>query len=444
MRLDALVEDFHAAASVPTLLSDQPFGDRLRLRRHGLKNGLKVVTLVDRNAPIVSYQTWFRVGSRHERPGKTGLAHLFEHLMFNETKSRAYGEFDRIVESVGAESNAATWTDWTYYYENTPKRELPLMVELEADRMRNLVLRKKQVESEKEVVANERRYRVDDDVEGLAYEALYANAFQKHPYRWPTIGWMRDIQSFTTRDCASFYRTYYAPNNATVIVAGDFKERDTLALIQANYGRIKSARLPRERSVREPQQRRERVVRLKLPTPTQKLLLGYHGPAFGGPDAVALTIANEILLGGKSSRLFELLCHDREIATGVRGSVSPFRDPGLYEVWVSMREGHRASAALKLIDAEFSRIAKRGVTDLELEKAKNRIELGFLHSMETVPGKAEQIGFHETVLGDGGRVFSLLEAYRATTSDDVSRAAQRYLRVARRTRVVVTPKRGGA
>ncbi len=409
-----------------------------------MKNGLIVVAVVDRSAPIVSYQSWFRVGSRHETRGKTGLAHLFEHLMFNETKTRGYGEFDRAVESVGAESNAATWTDWTYYYENTPRRELPLMIALEADRMQNLVLRKKQVESEKEVVANERRMRVDDDVEGLAYEALYSHAFVKHPYHWPTIGWMRDIQGFTTKDCLAFYRTFYAPNNATVVIVGDFDERETLALVKKHYAKIKPARLPRDPQVKEPAQRRERVATLSLHTPAHKLLLGYRAPAFGHPDTVPLTVANEVLLGGKSSRLHALLCHKRELATSVRGSIAPFRDSGLYEIWASMREGHDTRTALKLIDAEFARIAEHGATQHELEKAKNSLELSFLQAIETVPGKAEQIGFHETVLGDGARVLSFLDEYRSVTSADIAAVMAKYLRTSQRTRVVVKPKRGTA
>lgn len=421
-------------------LDDRPFGSRLRLRRYKFPNGLRVAIVVDRSAPIVSYQTWFRVGSRHERPGKTGLAHLFEHLMFNETKKRGYGEFDRLVESVGAESNAATWTDWTYYYENTPKRELPLIVELESDRMSNLVLRKKQVESEKEVVANERRYRVDDDVEGFAFEQLFALAFKKHPYRWPTIGWMQDIQGFTTKDCLAFYRTYYAPNNATIVMVGDVVENDALSLIQHHYGHLRAARLPRDKAPKEPAQRRERTAQLKFATPTEKLLVGYRAPAIGNPDAAALTIANEVLVGGKSSRLFEKLCLEREIATDVRASVSPFRDPGLYEFWVSLREGHKATDALKLLDAELKRVIKDGVTPAELEKTKNRLELSFLHALETAPGKAEQIGFYETVLGDGRAVFDMLDAYRSVTAADVQRVAGKTLKTSQRTRVTVKPK----
>jgi zinc protease len=177
------------------------------LHRWGLGNGLTVLVLVDARAPVAAYHTWFNVGSRHERPGKTGLAHLFEHLMFGETENLGAGAFDRKLEESGAETNAATWVDWTYYHELLPADRVKLAVKLEAERMQRLVLREPQVASEKEVVANERRYRVEDDVEGLANELLYKTAFKLHPYRWPTIGWMEDIQAFTPDDCTAFYRT---------------------------------------------------------------------------------------------------------------------------------------------------------------------------------------------------------------------------------------------
>src|SRR5688500_5591916 len=222
------------------LEAEAPLGRSLVVRRWRWPTGLRLLSAVDRSAPVVSYQTWFGVGSRHEKPGKTGLAHLFEHLMFNETRSLEAGEFDRLMEAAGGETNAATWVDWTYYYENLPASELPLAVRLESDRIAHLVLRKPQVTSEKEVVANERRYRVDDDVEGAANELLYATAYRSHPYRWPTIGWMKDIEGFTIEDCERFYRTYYAPNNATIVIAGDFPEEETVALVRKHYGRLRA------------------------------------------------------------------------------------------------------------------------------------------------------------------------------------------------------------
>jgi zinc protease len=393
---------------------------------------------VDRSAPTVSYHTWFRVGSRHERPSKTGLAHLFEHLMFSETKNHPNGDFDRLMESAGAEANAATWTDWTCYYENAPRDALPLLIELEADRMSNLVLRTPQVASEKEVVANERKQRVDDDVEGKALELLYENAFRRHPYRWPTIGWMKDIRGFTVRDCQDFYRTHYAPSNCTVVVAGDFDERKALSLVQKHYGGMSAPRTARHRKQpEEPTQRAERVLQLSAPTPTEKLLLGYHAPSFSDPDTPALVIANDVLFGGLSSRLHRLFCLDEELALSVRGSISPFIDPGLFEMWIFLREGKRKEDALALLDREIARLGSEGPTTLELDKAINQLELSFLHSMETAGGKAEQIGFYETVADDGAAVFDRLEAYRRVTGDAVKRVVVKYLRPSRRTRVEV-------
>ncbi len=419
-------------------VSDHAFGEALTLRRFRLGNGLTVLTLVDRSAPTVSYHTWFRVGSRHEWPGKTGLAHLFEHLMFSETQSHAPGEFDRLMEGAGAEANAATWTDWTYFYENAPREALPLLIELEADRMSNLILRQPQVSSEKEVVANERKLRVDDDIEGKAAELLYANAFRRHPYRWPTIGWMDDIRGFTVNDCQTFYRKHYAPNNATLVIVGDFDERKALSLVQSHYGSLPRARsVPSPTSSREPSQRAERVLQLLAPTPTEKLLLGYHAPAFAHPSTPALTIANEVWFGGQSSRLHRLFCIDAELALSVRGSLAPFIEPGLFEIWIFLREGKHAREALKLLDREIARLGSEGPTAEELEKAIHQLELSFLHTMETAGGKAEQIGFYETVAHDGAAVFDRLAAYRKVKAGDVRRAVSRYLRPSRRTRVEI-------
>ncbi len=420
---------------------DQTFGDVLTLRRFRLGNGLTVLTLVDRAAPTVSYHTWFRVGSRHERPGKTGLAHLFEHLMFNETRNHPLGDFDRLMERAGAEANAATWTDWTCFYENAPRNALPLLVELEADRMSNLVLRTPQVTSEKEVVANERKLRVDDDIEGKALELLYDKAFRRHPYRWPTIGWMDDIRGFTVGDCRAFYRTHYAPSNATIVIAGDFDEPKALSLVQKHYGGLSGAATA-DSSMRsnEPRQRAERVHQLAAPTPTEKLLIGYRAPSFSDPDTPALVIANEVLFGGQSSRLHRLFCVEKEIALSVRGSISPFIDPGLFEMWIFLREGKRMKDALELLDREIDRLSSEGPSPVELEKAISQLELSFLHSMETAGGKAEQIGFYETVANDGAAVFDRLEAYRDVTADDVKRAVAKYLSPSRRTRVEILRK----
>jgi zinc protease len=426
-KLAASSGDATALANVGARISyrgSHPFGEESILR-YELGNGLTVLLLRDRSAPVAAYHTWYNVGSRHEKKGKTGLAHLFEHLMFNETEAFKAGEFDKKLEENGAESNAATWVDWTFYHEALPKDRLPLAVTLESERMARLVLREPQVKSEKEVVANERRYRVDDDVEGASSEILYKTAFTRHPYHWPTIGWMEDILGFTPEDCEAFYRTFYAPNNAVVVVVGDFNEERLLGLIAKAYGSIPRSVIPPDDAEPEPAQLDTRDITLKKPTPTEKLIVGYHGPALGDAAHVPLTILNEVLFGGRASRLHRALVIDTEICIETRGWVSTFKDAGLHEMYATAREGKTTSEVLAVLDREIQRVTESVIEEDELARAKARLELALLQSLETMSGKAEQIGFFETVLGDPAAAFRRLEAYRRTTASDVRMAARR-------------------
>jgi zinc protease len=427
-------------ASPIAYLGSHIFGDA-KVHRYQLGNGLTVLLLRDRSAPVAAYHTWFNVGSRHEKKGKTGLAHLFEHLMFNETESFKAGEFDKKLEESGAESNAATWVDWTFYHEALPKDRLPLAVRLESERMSRLVLREPQVKSEKEVVANERRYRVDDDVEGASSELLYKTAFTRHPYHWPTIGWMQDIQGFTPEDCETFYRTYYAPNNAVVVVVGDFQDERLLALMQKAYGGIPRSVIPSDDAEPEPPQLELREVTIHKPTPTDKLIVGYHGPALGDGDHIALTVLNEVLFGGRASRLYRALVIDTETCIETRGWVSTFKDEGLYEMYGTAREGKTTADILAILDREIARVTAEVVTEDELARAKAKLELSLLQSLETMNGKAEQIGFFETVLGEPAAAFRRLEGYRRATASDLRRAARRYLGGKGRTLVRVLPEK---
>jgi zinc protease len=418
-----------------TLEGEHPFGidpaKAPRVKQWRLHNGLRLSLLEDTGAPVVSYFTWFDVGSRHERPGKTGLAHLFEHLMFNETEALKAGEFDRLLEENGAESNAATWVDWTYYYESLPADRFELAVKLESERMGRLVLREPQVASEKEVVANERRYRVEDDVEGAANELLYKTAFARHPYHWPTIGWMQDILGFTPEDCAAFYRTYYAPNNARLVVVGDVREERVLAAIGDAYGALPASSIPPEDAAPEPAQTTLRDVTLKKPTTTEKIMVGYHGPAIGDADHATLTVLAEILFGGRASRAHRSMVLEKEIATEVRGWVSTFRDPGLFELYAGAREGRANQELLDALDAELERAKRDIVSDDELARAQARLELNALQQLESTSGKAEQIGFYDTVTGDPCGIFRRLEAYRRVTPSDLRKAARRFVGDAR-------------
>ncbi|MBL8682890.1 MAG: insulinase family protein [Myxococcales bacterium] len=413
------------------------------IQRFRLGNGLSVLLVESHHAKVVSFHTWFGVGSRHEHEGKTGLAHLFEHLMFNETKNLPAGTFDRKLESIGASTNAATWNDWTYYYEDLPSDALSLVVALESERMKNLVLRKSVVDNEIGVVANERRYRVEDDVDGTVNELLYKTAFDTHPYHHPTIGWMSDILAFTPEDCKRFYRTFYAPNNARIVVVGDTKAPELLALVQKHYGDLASAELPREAYPAEPEQREERVERLVKPTPTAKVAIGYKCPALAHPDNAALSVLCEALFGGRSARIFRALVTEAELATDLAASVSQFRDPGLFELYATAREGISVEVLLAGIDHEIKSVLSKPVTAPELERSIARQELGFLQGLETVGGRAEQIGFYDTVLGDPAGSLTRLTALRSVTLADVERVAREYLVKSRRTVVLVEPSPAG-
>jgi zinc protease len=420
-----------------------PFGGDT-VQRYRLGNGLTLLLLVDKSAPVVSYFTWFRVGSRHERSGKTGLAHLFEHLMFSETDKLKAGELDRRLEERGAQSNAATSFDWTYYYEALPKDGFKLAVDLESQRMSRLVLRDAQIAREKAVVANERRVKVDDVVEGRANELLYKTAFTCHPYHWPTIGWMSDIQSFEPSDCHAFYRTYYAPNNATVVVCGDVREADVLTRIRDAYGTIPSSELPPEDTHPEPPQLEERVQEVKSVTASEKVLIGYRGPALGEPDHAPLTVLNEVLFGGRASRLYKRCVLEREIATELRGWVSTLRDPGLYEMYATVRSGCKVAEVESEIDDQVAVLKREVVSAAELARAIARLERATLQSLETTSGKAKQIGFYDTVLGDPSAAFRRLEAYRRVTAGELRTVARRYLVASARTIVRVLSERQAA
>jgi zinc protease len=413
------------------------FGPVLGVERYRLKNGLELAVCEDRSAPVIAYHTWYRVGSRHEREGKTGLAHLFEHLMFKETENHPEGEFDRMLEEAGAESNAATWLDWTHYNIAIPKEQLSLVVELEAERMSRLLLHDPQVASEKEVVANERRYRVEDDVEGAVSELLWSTAFTRHAYRWPTIGWMQDIQNFRADDCVDFYRTFYAPNNATLVVVGAVDPPELLRRVTQAYGALEPSRLPIEDVRPEPPQTEERRREVRKPTATEKLAIGYHAPALGDFDHPALSLLSEVLLGGRASRIHDKLVRELEIASEVRVFVSPFRDPGLFEIFASARAGHTAEELLDAIDAEVARVREQPVSLAEIERARARSELGLLAGLDSVDGKASTIGFYETVLGRPNAAFERLEAFARISASDLLRVARRYLVPERRSIVLV-------
>jgi zinc protease len=412
---------------------------RQTIRRYLWPNGLRLILLADRGAPIFSYQTWFRVGSRHEQPGRTGMAHFFEHLMFNETETLGRGQLDRLIEATGGDNNAATWTDWTYYRTSLPARDLELAVRIESERMQRLVLEDEQIEAEREVVMNERLERVEDDVDGFLDEKMNELAFTVHPYRWPTIGWMDDIRGLAKPDIHAFYRTYYKPSSATIVLVGDVDESAALALVDRYYGDIPAADLPAEPRVAEPTQEAERRHRFTKPVHADRLMVGYKAPGQGDPDWAVLEFIAALLAGGPSSRLYRRLVIDTEMATSVDCATMPFRDPCLFRLGVNLTRGHRAEAALAEIDAAIAELGRTPVPAPELAKIKNCVETDFWAALEDCDGRAEALGHYETTLGDFRRLFEMADWLARIDADDIRRVAASYLEPRRRTIVIAEP-----
>lgn len=431
---------YHPSMPTPwTLDTEAVVGRGLAVRRYRLPSGLRLLAAVDRSAPIVAYQTWFGVGSRHELPGRTGMAHLFEHLMFNQTESMAPGDFDRIVEQTGGESNAATWVDWTYYRLSMPARDLELATRLEAERMTRLVLSSESVEAERDVVTNERRERVEDDVDGWMDEQLMATAFTTHPYHWPTIGWMADIRALPMADILAFYRTWYAPNNATLVVVGDFDEAHLLEVVARHYGAIPPATLPTPPALTEPAQDGERVLRARKPIGTDRILLGYKAPGQGDPDWPVLEVVATLLAGSPSARLYRRLVVERELCSSIDAQLTPFRDPSLLRVSAICARGVAAADVLAEIDDVITGLATTPVGAAELAKTKNLVETDFWSSLVDIDGKAEALGHHEVTHGDFRRLSQMAERLAAVSADDIQRVASRSLVRSQRTLVIAEP-----
>jgi zinc protease len=445
-RRDQILQKLNQAApehGAIQFLGSTPFGQALTIERYKLKNGLQILLTKDPSAPVIAYHTWFRVGSRHERPGKTGLAHLFEHLMFGAMEGLPPGQFDHRMEALGADNNASTWLDFTQYQEAFPRQHLGKIVRLEALRMHRLTIGEPELVAEKDVVMNERRFRVDDDVDGTIDEALWKTAFREHPYRWPTIGWMEDIVAFEVKDCMDFYRTYYSPGNACLVLVGDFSEEGALGAISQAYGTLPPAVLPIEQPAVEPAQTEERRLELFLPTTTEKLTVGYRGPSLGDPEHVWLTLLMEVLAGGPASRLKKRLIRDEPAASDIRASVGPHRDPSLIEFSFAARQDVSAERLLAVLDEEIARLHQAPPSQEELERAQARSKLHLLSGLESADGKASTIGFYETVVRRPSAAFERLELMSRAELGDLWRVARKYLRPQERTVIIAKLKAAG-
>ncbi|MGC4114386.1 MAG: pitrilysin family protein [Myxococcales bacterium] len=422
------------------LASARPLApDWVRVEEHTLANGLKVRLVPDRNVPAVSLYTFFRVGSRNERPGTTGIAHLFEHMMFNGAKKYGPKEFDRLLESNGGHSNAYTSHDVTAYYEDFAAESLGLVLDLESDRMRSLALTPQMLSSEREVVKEERRYSVENEPLGVLDEELYALVYQAHPYRWPVIGWMSDIEAIRREDCLDFFHTYYAPDNATLWAAGDLDPEKALAAIEAAYGDIPRGPGAPPAVETEPMQRGERRAEVRFPAHTQALAVGYKGPSGVGPDAVVLDVIQYALSAGEGGRLVRRLVYEELVAANVMVDFGWKLGPALFQTLVELNPGVDARKAQAIIDEELERLCDRGLSASELLRAQGQLRSQTLRELSTNNGRAHNLGQHELLQGSWRSGLQMPERYAAVDNDEVRRVAQQTFRPEARSVVTLVP-----
>jgi predicted Zn-dependent peptidase len=401
----------------------------LRTQTALLPNGLTVLTLEDHATPVVSFQMWVRVGSKDESR-TTGLAHLFEHMMFKGSKHIAPEEHARLIQARGGRTNAWTSRDFTVYFEDVTSENLPLVIDLEAERVAHLDISEETLASERQVVLEERRMRTEDRPMGRAYEALFALAFSAHSYRWPVIGWRSDVAAATLEECRRFFRNYYSPNNILISIVGDFDTEEALARIRKSFGRLRpAAEIPRNPTL-EPEQRGERRASVRFDVRGPILAAAWHAPAAGHPDAEALDVASQILSGGRSSRLYRQLVYEEQQALFAEGGYMELAEAGLF-LAVAGVAGVRPDASIERVEELFfdqiARLRDEPVSEAEVEKAKRQLEVSLVSGLATGHALAARIARETATFGRVRPLRERLEAIQSVTAEDVRRVAAAYL-----------------
>lgn len=396
-----------------------------------LDNGLKIVVKPDRRSPVVVSQLWYKVGSSDEPAGLTGVSHVLEHMMFKGSERLAPGEFSRIIASHGGRENAFTSRDYTGYYQQLEKSRLAVSFELEAERMRNLRLTDAEFQKEVKVVMEERRLRTDDRPEGRLYEQFMATAYQVHPYRNPIIGWMDDLKTLRVEDAEAWYRRWYAPNNATLVVVGDVEPGAVFDLARRHFGGLPRSEINASAPPAEPRQQATRRTRVAAPAEVPSILLGFHAPRFETGrewEPYALEVLAGILDGGNSARLARELVREQQIASRADVEYSPVaRHPVLFAISATPARGRSVEELERALLAQIDRLRREPVSDAELDRVKAQVVAGNVFSRDSLYYQAMQIGILETA-GLGWRA---LDAYvagiRAVDARQVQAVAQKYL-----------------
>jgi zinc protease len=427
-----------AAAPVDTIVRPPKFDYTMVT----LENGLQVVFLEDHSTPLVHLALWYHVGSKDERPGRTGFAHLFEHLMFKGSRNVRPDQHPSWITSIGGESNAETDEDSTIYWQTVPAQYLPLVLWLEADRMATLDVSDEKFRTEIEVVKEERRMRFENQPFGLLPEIIFDKAFTTHPYKHQTIGSIRDLESASIEDVREFHRTYYVPNNATAVIVGDFDTREAQGLVERYLGRVRRGNpVPRDIPM-EPASSSEKRFTVTQPWPLPAVVVAYHIAADATPDAYPLHVLAKILSDGDSSRLHRSLVYEKQVALAAFGQAKIIEHPNLFYAVALVQNGHTPESVLQLLLSEVDRVKTEGVTELEVTRAKRQFARDYILGRETVRQKALHLGHAVVIHGDIRTADGEFDLFQNVTAEDVRRVANTYFTP--QSRMVLTVMRPGA
>jgi zinc protease len=406
-----------------------------------LPNGLQVVLLEDHSTPIVHAEIWYHVGSKNERAGRTGFAHLFEHMMFKGSKNVEPEGHPSWISSVGGQSNAYTTEDATVFWQTFPAQYLPLVLWLEADRMASLRIDEDVFKTERQVVKEERRMRVENQPYGRLNEIIYDHAFTVHPYKHPTIGSMKDLEAASVEDVRDFFRTYYVPGNATLVLSGDFDPKEALAMVTQYLGRIPKASRPVPRDIpKEPPQTKERRVRLEENWPLPAVVIAHHITYDGHPDSYPLHVASKVLSDGQSSRIYKKLVYEKQIALAAFGGANIIEDPNLFFAVAIVQPGHSPEEATSALIAELDRLIAEPISQNELQQAKNQFARDYILQRESNKDKAQVLGHAVVIHDDIKTADGEFDIFQNMTAADVQRVARTYFKPENRVVLTIMPK----
>ncbi len=405
-----------------------------------LDNGLTVLLHEDHSVPMISYHTWFKVGSQNEYPGITGVSHMLEHMAFKGTENFRSGSFSETFKKNGIHDNAFTSRDYTGYHSTFPSDKLSLVVKMEADRLKGLVFSEDDFLSEREVVKEERRSRVDNNPQGLLYEVLFSTVFRVHSYRWPVIGWMKDIESYTVDKIKNYWNDFYSPSNAVLVIVGDFKQESLRSLIQNQYNVIPKREVKTTRVIKEPEQKGQRNASLVRNVQSAYFVMGYQTPKSGSDEAYALDLLANLLGYGESSRLYKRLVYKEQKVNSAFSYNMSFKDNGIFFVGVNVKSGVEVDKVIPGVFSEVWSFRAKKITEKELEKAKNQVMKSYVDGLTTIDGKATAFAINEIYHDSYKVLFSDLDRYHQVTIEQIQQVAEKYLHPSRRTIVRLNPK----